>query len=154
MKNTRLPKAPVTSVIEDADNNLIISTYDFGIIKFSRNNQSNPVTALSKKNGLNNNRILCSILDKNQNLWLGTPDGTDCINWPILLKENKIIINHFDKSNGFFGGETNTVSADLKGNLWFGTVNGVIKYNLQSGISRQKVPITSHNKDSTFFKRC
>ncbi len=148
----KIPKAPVTSVIEDAEHNMIISTYDFGLLKYSPTNQSNPVTALSKKNGLNNNRILCSILDKNQNLWLGTPEGTDCINWPILVKENKIIINHFDKSNGFFGGETNTVCEDKEGHLWFGTVNGVIKYNLKSGISRQKVPLVAITNIQLFLK--
>lgn len=147
-----IPKAPVTSVIQDKNENLIVSTYDFGIFRYSKTDNKKPVVSLSKKDGLTNNRILFNFLDANQNLWLGTPEGLDCIYWALFVKENKIIINHFDKSNGYFGVESNSACADKNGNIWFGTINGAIKYNLKSGISRQTVPLVSITNIQLFLK--
>lgn len=138
-----IPKAPITSILQDDDGNMLMSTYDLGIIKYSRENKANPVTILNMSDGLNNDRLLFNFLDKNKNLWLGTPQGLDCINWSYYLKNGRLIINHFDKSNGYFGVESNAACADKAGNVWFGSVNGAIKYNLNSGMSRQSVPLVS-----------
>ncbi|MEO5570007.1 MAG: two-component regulator propeller domain-containing protein [Bacteroidia bacterium] len=147
-----LPKAPVTSLIQDDEGNMIISTYDFGIIKFSRNNKSEPITQINRSNGLINDRVFFNFLDNNKNLWLGTPEGIDCINWAYYLKEHKLFIVHFDKSNGYFGVETNAACGDRDGNVWFGSVNGAIKYNLKSGIGRQSVPLVSITNIQLFLK--
>ncbi|HKR04084.1 MAG TPA: two-component regulator propeller domain-containing protein [Bacteroidia bacterium] len=147
-----LPKAPVTSIIQDEEGNMIMSTFDFGIIKYSRDDKIKPVTVINKSSGLINDRLLFTFLDKDKKLWLGTPEGIDCINWAYYLKDHKLFINHFDKSNGYFGVETNAACDDRDGNVWFGSVNGAIRYNLKSGISRQSVPLVSITNIQLFLE--
>jgi PAS domain S-box-containing protein len=147
-----LPKSPVTSIIQDDAGNMILSTYDFGIIKYDRNNKLKPVIQINKSNGLNNDRLFFSFLDRNKNLWLGTPEGIDHIDWAYYLQNQRLIINHFDKSNGYFGVETNTACEDPFGNVWFGSVNGAIRYNLKSGTSRQSVPLVSITNIQLFLE--
>jgi PAS domain S-box-containing protein len=147
-----VPKAPITSIIQDDNGNMIMSTYDFGLIKYSRSDKKNPVTIINKSDGLNNDRLLFNFLDNNKNLWLGTPTGIDCINWSYYLNNGRLIVNHFDKSNGYFGVETNAACSDHDGNVWFGSVNGAIKYNLKSGIAKQSVPIVSITNIQLFLE--
>lgn len=150
--NFNIPNAPVTSIISDDEDNILISAFDFGMRIYKRTAVQNPVMQITKANGLNNDRLLFCYLDSKQFLWLGTPDGLDCISWPDYLKENKIIIYHYDKSNGYFGVESNAACGDSTGNVWFGTVNGAIRYNGNSGITRQTVPLVVLNNIQLFLK--
>lgn len=147
-----VPKAPITSIIQDDESNMIISTYDLGIIKYAREDKIKPVTIINRGNGLITDRLLFSFLDKEKKLWVGTPEGIDCINWAYYLNEHKLFINHFDKSNGYYGVETNAACDDRDGNVWFGSVNGAIKHNIKSGIGRQSVPLVGITNIQLFLE--
>lgn len=148
----RLPKSPITSIINDAYGNLIISTYEFGVIRYNPGKQSNPISVLNKKSGLNNEKILFNFIDSKQKLWLGTSEGLDIIDWKKYIEEGKLLAIHYDKSNGFLGVESNAAVEDKVGNIWFGTVNGAIRYNPEAGELPFTVPLVSINNVQLFLE--
>ena len=147
-----IPDAPVTSIIEDSLGNILVSTYDFGIFVIGNEVNASVVKPINKSMGLYNDRILFNFLDRNQNLWLGTPTGLDCIDWNEYNSNGDLRINHYDKSHGYLGIETNAASSDSKGNIWFATVNGVIKYNIRSGILQNAIPAIRITGIQLFFE--
>lgn len=142
------PQVPVTGILSDADGRLIISTYDFGIYIINKVSFEN----LSTQKGLLSARINRIFLDQNQMLWMGTPDGVDCFNWAEYVRNKKLFITHFDKSNGYFGMETNAICSDLSGNIWFGTINGAIQFNRKAGLAKASVPLLTLTKIQLFLK--
>ncbi len=146
-----LPNAPVTSIISDGEGSILISTYDFGIVQYKRTNGTPKVLRITKENGLNNERVLFNFLDKQNKLWLGTPQGIDCVDWPTYLNENKIHIYHYDKSNGYLGVESNAACQDTAGFCWFGTVNGAIRFNPDAGHLEGTVPVVTLNNIQLFL---
>ncbi|MBK7885796.1 MAG: PAS domain S-box protein [Bacteroidetes bacterium] len=147
-----LPKAPITSIIEDNNGNLLFSTYDFGVIRYSRRNQADPVKMINKQLGLNNEKILFNYLDKRNKLWLGTSEGVDNIDWGLYLQEGKLSTVHYDKSNGYLGVESNAACEDLSGNLWFATVNGAIRFNPDAGELPVTLPLVSISNIQLFLE--
>ena len=139
----KLPKAPITSVISDNFGNILISTYDFGVIRYNSRIQANPVQLINKKTGLTNERILFNFLDSRNKLWIGTPVGVDCIDWSNYIEQGNLKVSHYDKSNGYLGVESNAACEDTSGNIWFATVNGAIRYNPQAGTAAQELPLVS-----------
>ena len=148
----RLPKAPITSIIQDKKGNLLASTYDFGVIRYRHGNQAAPVTIINRKSGLNSEKILFNYLDKDGRLWLGTSDGLDNFDWDQYLQDGKINNVHYDKSNGFLGVESNAAGEDVHGNIWFATVNGVIRYNPDAGDLPVTLPLVSINNIQLFLE--
>lgn len=136
-----LPGAPVTSIIQDSTGRILVSTYDFGMLIIGNTVDNNAINVINKKTGLFSDRILCNYLDRNQNLWLGTPTGLDCINWEKYTSTGKVDLNHYDKSNGYLGVETNAACSDKNGNVWFATVNGAIKHNINAGTIKNSIPL-------------
>ena len=135
-----IPKVPVTSIIQDRQKNILFTTYDFGLYLFSYTDKKRAYAHIDESNGLISNRLLFSFCD-NDYLWLGTSQGVDRIDWNTFLKRNYINTTHFDKSNGYFGVETNAACADRNGALWFATVNGAVRFNPKSGYSKTSVPV-------------
>ena len=80
-----IPDAPITSIIQDSTGRILASTYDFGIFVIGNAVNSNVINPINKSSGLYNDRILFNYLDINQNLWLGTSTGLDCIDWKKYL---------------------------------------------------------------------
>lgn len=146
----KLPKVPVTSITEDNTGQIIFSTYDFGFYVFNRT--ANSVTSINTQNGIYNNRILFTYLDRNNRLWLGTPEGLDRVDWNTFIKRKFISCTHFDKSNGYYGVETNAGCGDRNGYVWFGTSNGAIRYNPKSGYSKNVIPIVNINNIQVYLK--
>ncbi len=138
-----LAKAPITSIIQDRYGNILISTYDFGVIRYNPRLQAQPVTLINRKSGLPNDRLLFNYIDSHDNLWLGTPEGVDCIHWAEFLRSGQLELAHYDKSTGFLGVECNAGVEDTKGHLWFATVNGAICYNPSAGELMRAKPLVS-----------
>jgi PAS domain S-box-containing protein len=147
-RETRLPQVPVTGIISDADGRLIISTYDFGIYVI----HAGQVENLNTQNGLYTARINRIFLDNRNWLWMATPDGVDGLNWADYVRQGKIFLTRFDKSNGYFGMETNAICSDTTGDLWFGSINGVIRFNRQAGLTKTSIPLLTLNKIQLFLK--
>lgn len=147
-----LPKAPITSIISDNFGNILISTYDFGVIRYNSRMQANPVTLINRKSGLTNERILFNYLDSRNKLWLGTPEGVDCIDWNEYVQHSRLKSVHYDKSNGYLGVESNAATEDTSGNIWFATVNGAIRYNPDAGDIEQQLPQVSISNIQLFLE--
>ncbi len=148
----KLPKAPITSIIQDRSGNILISTYDFGVIRYNPRLQANPVTLLNRRSGLPNERILFNFLDSRNKLWLGTPEGVDCIDWDNYLQQGKLKNIHYDKTNGYLGVESNAAAEDSSGNIWFATVNGVIRFNPLAGEIKPTLPLVSISNIQLFLE--
>jgi PAS domain S-box-containing protein len=131
-KTYNIPVAPITSIIEDGNHNLLFSTYAFGLLKVSGTVDAPQILLIDNKKGLTNNTLLFCFLDKAGFLWLGSINGVDKLNWNEYLKSNKFEIEHFNKSNGYLGAESNNAAMDTAGNVWFATINGLIKHNRNS----------------------
>ncbi|NNF01670.1 MAG: PAS domain-containing protein, partial [Bacteroidia bacterium] len=144
-------KAPVTSIIEDKNGNIAASTYDYGVIAYIRSRDIRPFS-ISTYSGFISNRILFNFLDRRGQLWLGTPDGIDCIDWDHFAGGGDFTLSHFDKYNGYYGVETNAAAEDSEGNVWFGTVNGVIRYNASSGKIKIAAPLTNITNIKLFLQ--
>jgi len=136
-----IPNAPITSIIQDSTGRILASTYDFGIFVIGNAVNENVINPINKASGLYNDRILFNYLDRNQNLWLGTSTGLDCIDWKKYLQTGDVSVNHYDKSNGYVGVETNAAASDKNGNVWFASVNGVIKHNISTGTLNNSIPL-------------
>jgi PAS domain S-box-containing protein len=151
-ENYKLPKAPVTSIINDNFGNILISTYDFGLIKYNPRLQASPVTVINQKTGLLNDRLLFNYLDSRNKLWLGTPEGVNCIDWETYVQQGKLKTIHYDKSNGFLGVESNAACEDVDGQIWFATVNGAIRFNPDMGEIQTTLPLVSISNIQLFLE--
>ncbi len=151
-ESNRLPKSPITSIINDGYGNLVVSTYEFGVIRYNSGKQSNPISIINMKSGLNNEKILFNFIDSKNKLWLGTSEGLDVINWKKYIEEGSVSLNHYDKSNGFLGVESNAACEDKSGNIWFATVNGAIRYNPEAGDLPVAMPFVSISNVQLFLE--
>jgi len=115
----------VNNIEQDFKGNFWFSTRD-GL--FFYNNKK--FTNISKKHNLNFEAIYILEIDKYNFLYIGTNNGIDKFNLNKFYTNNKIILKHYGKEDGFLGVECNRNASfkDKNGNLWFGTVNGVVKY--------------------------
>jgi PAS domain S-box-containing protein len=136
-----IPKAPVTSIVQDSSKKILISTYDFGVFIYNEANPDSGVSVINSDNGLYSNKVLFTKIDRDKNLWLGTSNGLDLINWDRYLSDGSVITRHFNKSNGYQGVETNAMCTDRAGNLWFASVNGAIRLNIRSGLKDATLPL-------------
>lgn len=147
----QIPKAPITSITQDNLHNIIFTTYDFGLYIFSKTKRTKAFTHIDNSSGLTNNRILFSVCDNNY-VWLGTSQGIDRIDWNTYLKREFVNNTHFDKSNGYFGVESNSAVIDKSGFIWFATVNGAVRYNPNSGYSKTILPIIKMNSITAYMR--
>lgn len=147
-----LPVAPVTSIFSDKDGNIMITTFDFGLIIYSKSDKGNTVKQLNKKSGLNNQSINFGLLDRENKLWLGTHEGLDCIDWNLYSTSGKLSVTHYDKGNGYLGVESNSATEDTSGYLWFGTVNGAIRFSQKASVVRATLPSVFISKIQLFYE--
>ena len=148
----KIPEAPVTSIINDFEGNILITTYDFGLIIYSYSDKGTSVKQLNKQWGLSNQSVNFGFLDSTNKLWLGTPEGLDCMDWKLYQTQNKISINHYDKGNGYLGVESNSATQDSRGYIWFGTVNGAIRYSSEATVVRPTLPSVFISKIQLFYE--
>ena len=151
-KKHKLPSAPVTSICNDHEGRVLISTYDFGIIVYTYTEKGNYLKQLNRQNGLNNQGINFIFLDSGNKLWLGTPQGLDCVDWNEYITANKLSIIHYDKGNGYLGVESNNATQDTSGFIWFATVNGAIRYSPQAAVVRSTLPSVFISKIQLFYE--
>ena len=148
-----LKKTPVTSIVSDNKGSIIIGGYDLGLIVFNNSNLANQkVTIVDGNTGLSSDKVLFTLFDKDNFLWIGTTAGIDRLNWNAFLKNHKVALTHINKSNGYNGVETNAAIQDDNGNIWLGSVNGAIKFNPSIGFINTNLPTLSLTKVQLFFE--
>lgn len=99
--------------VEIKDNYIVLNSILNGMILCDKNGRI--IQHINKQNGLQNNTILCSFIDRNNNLWLGLDNGITFIN------ENSFLTYFVSNYN------LGTVYSSLvyKGNLYVATNQGV-----------------------------
>ena len=140
----------VTSISKAPDNLLIVTTYGDGV--FVLNQEQKLVRKIDTQNGLSNNNALSGFVDSKKQLWIGTTEGADVIEFGKIIRNESYIVRHFNKSNGFTGAETNSMVEDVFGNVWFATVNGSIKFPSNQTIPQTILPVTHITSISLLLK--
>jgi PAS domain S-box-containing protein len=148
-----LKKTPVTSIISDNKGSIIIGGYDLGLIVFNNlKPEQQKLWVLDANNGLSNSKVLFTLIDKANFLWVGTTVGVDRLDWKLYSEKAKVQLQHINKSNGYNGVETNAAAQDNEGNIWMGSVNGVIRFNPATGFIKTYLPNLSLSKVQLFFE--
>ena len=147
-----LTEAPITSIFNDVEGNVLITSYDFGVIIYSYSDKGASVKLLNKQSGLSNQRVNFGFLDSANKLWMGTSEGLDCMDWQLYQTKNKISIIHYDKGNGYLGVESNSATQDSKGYIWFGTDNGAIRFSPAAAVVRPTLPSVFISKIQLFYE--
>lgn len=148
-----LKKTPVTSIISDNKGSIIIGGYDLGLIVFNNSKpEQQKLWVLDANNGLSNSKVLFTLFDKSNFLWVGTTVGVDRLDWKLYSNKGKVQLQHINKSNGYNGVETNAAAQDNEGNIWMGSVNGVIRFNPTTGFIKTYLPTLSLSKVQLFFE--
>jgi len=148
-----LKKTPVTSIISDNKGSIIIGGYDLGLIVFNNSKpEQQKLWVLDANNGLSNSKVLFTLLDNSDFLWVGTTAGVDRLDWKLYSDKGKVQLQHINKSNGYNGVETNAAAQDNEGNIWMGSVNGVIRFNPATGFIKTYLPTLSLSKVQLFFE--
>ncbi|PZP52353.1 MAG: hypothetical protein DI598_00865 [Pseudopedobacter saltans] len=97
----------------------------------------NYVTRYTHQEGLQNNNVICSYVDKDHNLWLGLSDGID------IVEYGKPIRSISPGENGSIAGYSSGV---FRGQLFLGTATGVYQYGHNTNntmSSGQLLPFTN-----------
>jgi ligand-binding sensor domain-containing protein/signal transduction histidine kinase len=89
------------------------------------NSQSYYFRHFQVENGLSNNAVICSVLDKQGFLWFGTKDGLDRFDGYSF----KIFRNDPDDKGSIGSNFIHCLYEDPEGTLWAGTENRLYQYN-------------------------
>ncbi|MEW6194463.1 MAG: two-component regulator propeller domain-containing protein [Bacteroidota bacterium] len=137
----------ITSVIEDEKNNLWISSWTKGILRFNTQTkdyeifQHNP----GNKNSISNNAVWLLVKDNNNSMIICTDSGLDKID----LGTKKIISNPYipkDRYRDFYG-SIRQLTKDSKGKIWIGTYNYQGLYLLEKNDSNNLQLIHLRNEE-------
>jgi signal transduction histidine kinase/ligand-binding sensor domain-containing protein len=131
-KKNGLPSEYVIGASEDAYGNIWIATFG-GLLRYGKSTQKFDI--YRETEGILSNNIYSVLVDKKNQVWIGTQLGVSKIQ--IDKTGNIVRIRNYDKNSGFSGLEANenAIAEDKDGNIWFGTVRGVIKYKASNEAS-------------------
>ncbi|MFM7079728.1 MAG: two-component regulator propeller domain-containing protein [Bacteroidota bacterium] len=140
----------VTSVSIARGDFMIVTTYGDGV--FILNKEQNLIKKIGTQQGLSNDNTLSGLVDSKNQLWIGTTEGFDVIEFEKIIRNEVYDVRHYNKSNGFTGAETNSISEDILGNVWFATVNGSIKFPSNQTLPQTVLPIIHITSVSLLLK--
>jgi ligand-binding sensor domain-containing protein/serine phosphatase RsbU (regulator of sigma subunit) len=133
---------------EDKFGKIWIATFNGGVNIYD----GEKFASLRQENGLASNTTYFVMIDKQENIWVGTQKGVD----KITLDDKGAIknIKNYAKEEGFGGIECNGNACyeDQNGHLWFGTINGLYKYNPKEDVLNSSPPKVHFTKLKLFFQ--
>lgn len=150
-ENSLLPSANVTSLAHDSDGNIYIGTdnglailhYKSQMISAHRQEEGN-LTALSS------NLIRALLVDKNDDLWIGTIQrGINYMN--IESRKMTVVRKDYENKNSLSDNSISCITSDDEGGIWIGTNQNGLNYykngkyqffkadGLQNSLSNNKV---------------
>ncbi len=148
----------VSQIINDRDGNLWFCTFGEGVFKYDpssplKTSFKSFINYTEEKDGLILDWIRSATQDKAGNFWFASRNG-------VSKFDGKSFLN-FDKKNGLFYPNINTVMQDNEGKVWFGTDGkGVLKftgetfvtYTTQDGLSSDIImSVTEDNQENLWF---
>lgn len=133
-----LGNSAILCMIPDKDNRLVwIGTIGSGLVCWNRSAKGKgALQYFSRKEGLSSEIIYSLAFDKKGQLWAGTGNGVNRIQY----NNGQIHVKVYGKTDGVLGIESNqnAILAEADGSIWFGTTKGLCRYNPDAEI--QKVP--------------
>jgi class 3 adenylate cyclase/streptogramin lyase len=134
-----VPRTPITSMARDALGNLWIGTHGSGLMRL----QGRTFKGYSTADKLSSPYVEQVLLDAYQNVWIGTRQGVDMLEFD-PLQEELLDVDHYGRDEGLLGIETfrNACYLDLDSALWFGTVRGATRIDPTLNERDENEPIT------------
>lgn len=111
-----LPSKTVNYIYEDSKNNLWISAYRRGLVRYR---EDGTFITLSETDGLVNNSVTCIYEDGDSVLWIGTVGGLS------RFKDGKF--TNFTRKDGLFNNNIYQILEDNSGYLWMSCNKGIFK---------------------------
>jgi ligand-binding sensor domain-containing protein/signal transduction histidine kinase/DNA-binding response OmpR family regulator len=126
-----------------------LGTFGKGLIRYDSNNQTYQIIGNDNysDNFLTNNRVRTLLIDKNENLWIGTQSGLNVINLNDF--DNRIYhIKHYFFDNKLLSGDDIlSLFQDKNGKIWIGTkAKGLYAFN---GTNFNKINIKKEDSEVT-----
>lgn len=111
-------------LLVDSEDNLWVCTQYGGISKFTFTDDNEVhfesfMHNSSSENSISNNSILNVLIDRDQHLWIGTPNGLNVFNYQ--TKSFSVLT----KNDGLPSNSIQSIIDDENGDLWIGTLNGL-----------------------------
>ena len=137
-------------VIKKGKNDLFwIGTFGKGLIRYDHSNNSYKIIGNDNysDNFLTNNRIRTLLIDKKENIWIGTQSGLNVINLNEIDNENYHIKHYFFDNKVLSGDDILSLFQDKKGSIWIGTkAKGLFSFD---GKSFHKIMIKKEDTEVT-----
>ncbi|NNF04775.1 MAG: hypothetical protein HKN17_09940, partial [Rhodothermales bacterium] len=121
----------VTSIVEDPDGRLWVSSYTQGThVLDVRDDGIRELSTIDISHGLPDPMVVFSEFDDEGHLWLGTNTGLARVHVESFLKGSDDFLTTFGVADGYTGIENayGAMFRDVDDHLWFGTINGVLEF--------------------------
>lgn len=128
---------------------LWIGTFGKGLIRYDRSNKTYQIIGnkASADNFLTNTRIRTLLIDKKNNLWIGTQSGLNVINLADFDTKRFTIKHYFFDNKLLSGDDILSLFEDKKGKIWIGTkAKGLYDFD---GTHFNKIAVKKDDSDIT-----
>ncbi len=112
-----LPKGGINDFARDREGNLWFTTSKAGLVRFD----GRRFDRLTEEDGLLSNAISALLVDRQDNLWIGTDRG--------LSRYDGARFSHFSENDSLLSRQVNDLFEDRNGRLWIATTHGVLSYD-------------------------
>ena len=126
-----------------------LGTFGKGLIRYDSNNKTYQIIGNDNysDNFLTNNRVRTLLIDKNDNLWIGTQSGLNVINLNDLDNNVYHIKHYFFDNKLLSGDDILSIFQDKKGKIWIGTkAKGLYEFD---GTNFNKINIKKEDSEVT-----
>jgi len=131
------------NIIEDDRGYLWAGSYEGGMFAFNSNNIENPIfDTVSIQHGLNNNSVMATTFDSENNLWISTNGGFNKLNINEYHSSGYKDVLSYDLNDGFPGieGYQNGILTDSQQNVLISTIGGLVIFDPRKIVVNKKKP--------------
>ena len=135
----------IVSIIEDKKGIIWFGSAEEGLFSLNTKISSIPqIDTISVLNGLNNNSVMGTTLDDDENLWVATNGGINKIKLNNYHKNGEKKVISYDLNDGITGAETfqNGIFTDSQNNIFVGTIDGLLFFNSKNIKENKRPPVT------------
>ncbi|MBK8613121.1 MAG: hypothetical protein IPN85_06445 [Flavobacteriales bacterium] len=145
-----VPERPITCLTRDVLGNLWIGTHGEGLLRLT----GRTLQRYGTEQKLSSMYVEQVLLDAYQNLWVGTRQGVDLLEFD-PMQEELLDVDHYGREEGLIGIETfrNACFLDVDSALWFGTVRGATRIDPSNAQRDEAEPITRISDITLFYQQ-